>query len=100
MTIEETIETISQLKDLKRDCESIYNNDYKADMQACDNAIAALEKQIPKKPETLRKIIQQVTSELCCPTCGKPVVNSCSQKNNPTRCMMCGQALDWSEYNN
>lgn len=101
MTIKETI---SQLEDLKSDRESFYGEDdeiYRADAQACDNAIAALEKQLPKQPEmkSMQGFTQQVSSQLCCPNCRNPVINYWNKKINPPHCMICGQALDWSDDN-
>lgn len=66
-------------------------------------AIEAIEKQIPKKPITLR-----FPFSLCCPICKSSVgfySEQCEQKYFlPTieiiklkYCAACGQALDWSE---
>ncbi|MBO5208052.1 MAG: hypothetical protein J6B68_01770 [Lachnospiraceae bacterium] len=54
--------------------------------EACDTAISALEKQIPKKP-TVTKYYY------FCPECGTR--RSIKQKHN--FCHDCGQAIDWSD---
>lgn len=36
-------------------------------------------------------------SQLCCPSCGEPVINYLCKNVNSPYCMMCGQALDWGE---
>ena len=102
MTIKETI---SQLEDLKSDRESFYNGEddeiFRIDAQACDNAIAALEKQLQKKPElkAISGFGHEAASQLCCPSCWKSVINYWNRAINPPHCMICGQALDWSDEN-
>ncbi len=91
MTIEETI---SQLRDLKSDRESFYGVDdeiFRADAQACDIAIAALEKQIPKKPTGIAHWNPLNLAFGYCPVCDTPV------DWNVPYCPRCGQALDWSD---
>ena len=70
-------------------------------VQGCNDVVSAIEKQIPKKPEmkSFQGFTQQVASQLCCPNCSKPVINYWNKKINPPHCMICGQALDWSENN-
>ena len=64
---------------------------------ALDMAIAALEKQIPKKPEmeAMDGFDPDVASELCCPSCLGPVTNYWAPGTPPEHCQFCGQALDW-----
>ncbi len=59
----------------------------------------ALEKQIPKKPtmKAMSGFEYQVAAKLVCLTCGNAVINYWNKSVNPPHCMMCGQALDWSD---
>ena len=57
---------------------------------AFENAISALEKQIPKKP----KYIEGDYDMPLCPCCGMSV-----DENEELYCSTCGQALDWSDTN-
>lgn len=84
--------TEQAIKELKSDRE-LYGSDivYAGDgtpegdlMLALDMGIAALEKQIPKKPVEVR-------NEIVCPTCRTLVGSS-------PYCRYCGQALDWGDY--
>lgn len=50
----------------------------------------ALEKQIPKKPDSGYDIFYSEDAKLC-PVCGDP--------NPNTYCGTCGQRLDWSDEN-
>lgn len=52
--------------------------------------IEALEKQIPKKPDSGYDIFYGEDAKLC-PVCGDP--------NPNTYCGTCGQRLDWSDEN-
>lgn len=64
--------------------------------QALDMAIEALEKQIPKKPvydETIRKNGEKVRYHIICPGC-----YSFSPGIGDEHCVKCGQAIDWSEW--
>ena len=79
MTTQETIETI---KIAIAEVEWCYPMEYS---EAFENAISALEKQIPKKVE------EYLTSSFCCPACTS-VLSRYSQY-----CSNCGQALDWSD---
>lgn len=64
-----------------------------------DNVIAAIEKQIPKKPEGIYDdnagIEAESKYELClighCTVCGREV------QQGMNYCMNCGQALDWGD---
>lgn len=55
---------------------------------AFENAISALEKQIPKKP----KFIEGDYDMPLCPYCGMSV-----DENEENCCSVCGQALDWGD---
>ena len=59
---------------------------------AFETAIAALEKQVPKKP--LDKTMEYNGDYGKCPCCGRTV----SDYDELKRCSDCGQALDWSDY--
>ncbi len=102
-------EAISQLKDLMHDRESFFNNDgdddvFRADARACEIAIEALEKQIPKKPifvDTRFKHLGKHVSDgtvlrKCykCPNCSSHIFH---EFDSEECCVHCGQALDWSE---
>ena len=93
MTAKETIEILQEEHDYAQLLS--YVN------AAIKTAIEALEKQIPQKPELkpIDGFDNEVASSLCCPTCKNSVINYWCKKINPPHCMMCGQALDWSENN-
>lgn len=75
-------------------------------VKAFEMAIAALEKQIPKKPEQGEpfswidsvkvgrrwKEVRKTSYGHACPNCGKSVA-----KLNGEYCSKCGQAIDWSD---
>ncbi len=58
---------------------------------AIDAAVEALEKQIPKKPDSGYGIFFSEDEDKICPVCGNP--------NPDTYCGTCGQQLDWSDEN-
>ena len=70
------------------------------------NAIVALEKQIPKKPQYVdtrfrhhgRKISDGSSLDKCykCPNCNSHIFHVFDSEKC---CIYCGQALDWSENN-
>lgn len=65
-----------------------------------ENAISALEKQIPKKPteKAQEGFDFEVAHCLVCSYCNAPIVNVWSKAEyKPKFCHYCGQALDWSE---
>lgn len=59
----------------------------------------AIEKCIKCQPvmKPINGYAPEVASHLCCPSCGESVINYFNRTINPPHCMMCGQALDWSE---
>lgn len=77
------------------------SNADKYDVEALDMGIEAIKKQIPKKPElkAISGFDHAVASQLCCPSCWKSVINYWNRTINPPYCMICGQALDWSDEN-
>ena len=85
MTIEEAIERI---KEIYRKCNGFedcrYGSDCEICLEAVDMAIAALEKQIPKKPA------EHIIGVYC---------TKCKHFLDGTGyyCVFCGQAIDWSE---
>ena len=89
MTPKETIETI---KIAIAEVEWNYPMGYAV---AFENAISALEKQIPKKT------IEDRYPWCVCPVCGGSVyvekIQEHIQDNETTYCEHCGQALDWSD---
>lgn len=82
MTIQEALKWMKTIKGL-------YKPLLKEANEACDVAIQALEKQIPKKP------IKGKNGDLSC-SCGLII----QRKNRRTclyYCHNCGQAIDWSD---
>lgn len=72
----------------------------------CHNiAIAALEKQLPKKPKRVNKnSVFDGNWKMICPCCGTTLVERITTKDtsypiqhNMTKHCNCGQALDWSD---
>ena len=82
MKPEEAIETI---KIAISEVEWEYPMDYAA---AFENAIEALEKQIPKKP------ISSKYEQISCPNCSVSLVY-CLHSYKASYCEECGQRLDW-----
>ena len=68
-------------------------------MLALDMGIAALEKQIPKKPkyEDVDNIYGAI--KRTCTACGDVCMVSNGAKSYEHYCRQCGQALDWSDDN-
>lgn len=67
--------------------------------EALDMGISALEKQIPKRPNTRldRIYATQVTVKVC-PLCGEPAEHWGKKLNErDPYCRECGQALDWGD---
>ena len=62
-----------------------------AHFEACEAAIQALEKQVPKKA-----IYYPNNIMFECPSCGGDIVFD-NEKEEHQYCLMCGQKLDWSE---
>lgn len=58
--------------------------------QALEAALVSLEKQIPKKPES----IDADMSIFDCPSCGNTIL-AIDDMTIHKNCLMCGQALDW-----
>ena len=86
MTPDEVIKTLELAK---AEVEWNYPMDYAV---AIDEAIKAVEKQIPKKPEPK----EDASGEYyVCPICG--VYQEYLTDGKPPYCVNCGQALDWQE---
>ena len=79
MTLGEVIKTLELAK---AEVEWNYPMDYAV---AIDEAIKAVDKQIPKKPEIEGEYY-------VCPVCG---VYQETSEGNPPYCINCGQAIDW-----
>ena len=66
---------------------------------AFENAISALEKQVPKKPK--KKEENQYSTFYDCPRCGGYLVSKIDGElcggQKYKYCYRCGQALDWSD---
>ena len=65
---------------------------------ACDMAINALEKQIPKKP-IMKPYYEDMEEEyLCCPTCGEILTDRIPMDNKDFyfHCLNCGQKFNWA----
>lgn len=82
-------EVIKTLELAKAEVEWDYPMDYAV---AIDEAIKAIDKQIPKKPKLHRKfeVLGIIHEIYLCPSCG-------AMLDNEDYCMSCGQALDWQE---
>lgn len=99
MTIKEAI---SQLEDLKRDRESFLtgvavwdNKVFRDDILACDMAIEALQKMLPKKPYFR---VEEDTQGYACSICDFGVTID-KGRIRLYHCSNCGQTLDWSKEN-
>ena len=72
----------------------------KAQSEAFQMAINALEKQIPKKPrktDSYRGVLKRVYAYVC-PTCGNVCLEKyMNERQNTMFCWDCGQKLDWSD---
>lgn len=62
-----------------------------------DMAVAALEKQISKKPIHTRILETSGIHCSVCPICKNPVYADLKNQNHREYCGHCGQAIDWSE---
>ena len=82
-------EVIKTLELAKAEVEWDYPMDYAV---AIDEAIKAIDKQIPKKPKLHRKfeVLGIIHEIYLCPSCG-------AMLDNEDYCMSCGQALGWQE---
>ena len=82
-------EVIKTLEIAKAEVEWNYPMDYAV---AIDEAIEAVDKQIPKKPKLHRKfeVLGIIHEIYLCPSCG-------AMLDNEDYCMSCGQALGWQE---
>ena len=78
-------EVIKTLEIAKAEVEWNYPMDYAV---AIDEAIKAIDKQIPKKPELKGEYY-------ICPVCG--AYQEYLTDGKPPYCVNCGQALDWQE---
>ena len=82
-------EVIKTLELAKAEVEWNYPMDYAV---AIDEAIKAIDKQIPKKPEPKKDASGEY---YVCPICG--VYQEYLTDGKPPYCVNCGQALDWRE---
>ena len=80
-------EVIKTLEIARAEVEWDYPMDYAV---AIDEAIKAIDKQIPKKPKLHRKfeVLGIIHEIYLCPSCG-------AMLDNEDYCMSCGQALGW-----
>ena len=89
----EAIEWIKKLRDSEEIRESCYVENF---IKACDMAIQALEKQIPKRPWAILETYENDIADVECPICrGKTDYDIDVIKKG--HCWMCGQLLDWSD---
>ena len=76
------------------------NHAGKAQSEAFQMAINALEKQMPKKPrktDSYRGVLKRVYAYVC-PSCGNVCLEKCmNERQNTMFCWNCGQKLDWSD---
>ena len=82
-------EVIKTLELAKAEVEWDYPMDYAV---AIDEAIKAIDKQIPKKPEPKKDASGEY---YVCPICG--VYQEYLTDGKPPYCVNCGQALEWQE---
>ena len=75
------------------------------DPWAMEIAVDAMEKQIPKKPKKSIDVYSKDLYKLNCPACGKYIAYVNSRFGTlykwiqaPDRCGYCGQAVDFSEW--
>lgn len=67
---------------------------------ALKKAIEALEKQIPKKPNSIEKFRNDngcIAKKGKCPCCNMIVIDYIDGYGDVDSCFLCGQALDWSD---
>lgn len=80
------------------DCDKC-GNEMEISIDLVRTSIAALEKQIPKKPIATTKekrSLGEYDDWQACPSC-KMSFGYCTRKYDVTYCPKCGQAIDWSE---
>lgn len=75
------------------------------DPWAVEIAVGAMHKQIPEKPMKSIDVYNENLYKLNCPTCGKYIAYGNSRVGTlnkwtmaPDRCGYCGQAVDFSEW--
>ena len=81
-----------------------------SERESVNMAIAALEKQIPKKPEKKKELVfcdldngrheSGKKDVFCCPTCGESVGMKYGEHpivNVQNYCKKCGQRIDWKD---
>ena len=86
----EALEWIKELKGSEEILEFYYAESF---IKACDMAVQALEKQIPKKPIKSKKQVVRYVNTYCCPTCNLKFTGTGIAK----WCYHCGQKLDWGD---
>ena len=101
MTTEQAIKELKSDRELYGS-EIVYAGDGTPEgdlMLALDMGLAALEKQIPKKPkyEDVDNIYGAI--KRTCTACGDVCMVSKGAKPYEHYCRQCGQALDWSDNN-
>lgn len=95
--ISEALEWIKELKGSEEILEFYYAESF---IKACDMAVQALKKQIPRKPrktDSYRGVLKRVYAYVC-PTCGNVCLEKyMNERQNTMFCWNCGQKLDWSD---
>lgn len=102
MTERDAYMILQEVKDLD-DSMYAYSKDYN---EALEMALSALKKQVPMKPKVVLGNVRKCETPclITCPTCGVLLEDGYrpryipSWKNGILHCDMCGQAIDWSEY--
>ena len=93
----EALEWIKELKGSEEILEFYYPESF---IKACDMAVQALKKQIPRKPrktDSYRGVLKRVYAYVC-PTCGNVCLEKyMNERQNTMFCWNCGQKLDWSD---
>ncbi len=88
MTLEEAIKDLKYQEKMRSK-----RIDYRVSNIVINEAISALEKQIPKKPKLMKKPLINSKYWFYCPNCNA----SRHTDIKVNHCSYCGQALDWSE---
>lgn len=97
MTESEAVEWIKELKGSEEILEFYYAESF---IKACDMAIQALEKQMPKKPIFNHNLSDTLSVFHC--ECGNTIkvshdIGIMNNNNAPNYCSKCGCRLDWSD---
>lgn len=96
--LQRQIATLEAQKDWDEYGQPLYNEILDETIEYYDLAVAALEKQLPKRVD----FEEDVTEDMCaeCPSCGSFLgyqIDCLDENYQIDYCQHCGQKLDWSE---